>query len=537
MRGSLRQSMSWLHTWAGLLFGWVLYFMFVTGTVAYLDTEIDRWMKPEAPRARTDVPAEEVAQRGFAYLSRHAEGAQRWIVGLPIDRNDPYPRVFWDGRKVPGEPARGEALLNAQTGAALAARETGGGQALYRMHWRLHYLPDRTAEWIVGLATMFMLVALVSGVIVHKKIFADFFTFRRGKGQRAWLDAHNAASVLTLPYQLMITYSGLIFLMFTYMPLVIGAWYGPGEKNRQVFTDEVFVPASVVAPSGRPAPLVDVRQVLAQVPAHWGDAPVRSIEVRHAGDQHARIIVRGNFAAGPLRVADALVFDGVDGRLLSSTPANERGAKAFRDVMLGLHEALFAGPWLRVLFIVSGLLGCAMVATGLVLWTVKRRERVEKSRGDESFGLRIVERLNVATVIGLPVAMAVYFWANRLLPLDLAGRAAWEMHALFIAWAATFVHSACRPAARAWLEQCAVAALAYALLPLVNALTTQRGLAQSLPSGDWVMAGFDLGVLALGLSFSLLARHLHRRSQRRAVALSITPTASLAPVHVAGARE
>jgi uncharacterized iron-regulated membrane protein len=537
MQGTLRQSMSWLHTWAGLLFGWVLYFMFVTGTVAYLDTEIDRWMKPEAPRARIDVPAEEVAQRGFAYLSRHAEGAQRWIVGLPIDRNDPYPRVFWDGRKVPGEPARGEALLDAETGAALAARETGGGQALYRMHWRLHYLPDRTAEWIVGLATMFMLVALVSGIIVHKKIFADFFTFRRGKGQRAWLDAHNAASVLTLPYQLMITYSGLIFLMFTYMPLVIGAWYGPGEKNKQAFMDEVFVPASVVAPSGRPAPLVDVRQVLAQVPAQWGDAPVRSIEVRHAGDQHARIIVRGNFAAGPLRVADALVFDGVDGRLLSSTPANERGAKAFRDVMLGLHEALFAGPWLRGLFIVSGLLGCAMVATGLVLWTVKRRERVRKSREAEGPGLRIVERLNVAAVAGLPLAIGTYFWANRLLPLDLDGRAAWEMHVLFAAWALTFVHAACRPAARAWQEQCLGAAATFVLLPLLNAWTTDRGLLQSVPNSDWVMAGCDLGMLAVGVGFAVLALYLRHRQRRKVGTSHTAATPALAPVQGAGALE
>jgi uncharacterized iron-regulated membrane protein len=537
MQGTLRQSMSWLHTWAGLLLGWVLYFMFVTGTAAYLDTEIDRWMKPEAPRASTDASAERVAQLGLAYLGRHAEGAQRWIVGLPIDRNDPYPRVFWDGRKVPGEPARGEALLDAQTGTVLAARDTGGGQALYRMHWRLHYLPDRAAEWIVGLATMFMLVALVSGVIVHKKIFTDFFTFRRGKGQRSWLDGHNAASVLTLPYQLMITYSGLIFLMFTYMPLVIAASYGPGEKNKQVFMDEVFVPAAVVVPSGLPAPLVDVRQVLAQVPTHWAAAPVRSIEVRHAGDRHARIIVRGNFAAGPLRVADALVFDGVDGRLLSVAPANERGAKAFRDAMLGLHEALFAGPWLRILFIVSGLLGCAMVATGLVLWTVKRRARVEKSRGPESLGLRVVERLNVAAVIGLPFAIAVYFWANRLLPLDLAGRAAWEMHLLFAAWALAFAHAVCRPVARAWLEQCTGAALAFALLPLVNAWTTERGLPQSLTDGDWEMAGFDLSMLALGLGFVLLARHLQRSQRRRPARSSVDIAPPLAQAHGAGAHE
>src|SRR3546814_3592298 len=65
---------------------------------------------------------------------------------------------------------------------------------------------------------MFMLVAIVSGVITHKKIFVDFFTFRWGKGQRSWLDAHNALSVFGLPFHLMITYTGLVTLMALYMP-------------------------------------------------------------------------------------------------------------------------------------------------------------------------------------------------------------------------------------------------------------------------------------------------------------------------------
>jgi uncharacterized iron-regulated membrane protein len=49
MKNSFRQSMAWLHTWAGLLLGWVLFFMFLTGTAGYFDTEIDRWMQPERP--------------------------------------------------------------------------------------------------------------------------------------------------------------------------------------------------------------------------------------------------------------------------------------------------------------------------------------------------------------------------------------------------------------------------------------------------------------------------------------------------------
>ncbi|HAB08009.1 MAG TPA: hypothetical protein DCE38_06005, partial [Alcanivorax sp.] len=36
--------MAWLHTWSGLLLGWLLLAMFVTGTSAYFREEISLWM-------------------------------------------------------------------------------------------------------------------------------------------------------------------------------------------------------------------------------------------------------------------------------------------------------------------------------------------------------------------------------------------------------------------------------------------------------------------------------------------------------------
>jgi len=311
-------------------------------------------------------------------------------------------------------------------------------------------------------------------------------------------------------------------MMFIYMPLIIAAWYGPGEANHQVFRDEVFEAPALVEASGTPAPLVAMDGVMAEAQRRWDGAPIAALDIRHPRDAHARILVRGSIAAGPLRAADVLVFDGVSGELLAEQPAQDSNAKAFRDVMLGLHEGLFAGPVLRALYVLSGLLGAAMIATGLVLWAVKRRQRVEKAGQAPHAGLRLVEKLNVATLIGLPVAIAAYFWANRLLPLELANRADWEVHGLFLVWLGLFVHAALRPTAKVWTEQAWLAALAFALLPLINALTTDRHLGHSLPQGDWVMAGFDLSMLALGAAFALLARYLTKRSRTEQARQAVT---------------
>jgi len=519
MSGLFRQSMAWLHTWVGLLLGWLLYFMFITGSAGYLDTEIDRWMNPELPASQRSLPAAQLIQHALGHLEIHAPGAERWFISLPLSRNDPYLRVFWSGAQGDGVQPSGDRWLGADSGEVLSGRDTAGGQTLYRMHWKLHYLPEAVADWAVGIATLFMLVALVTGVIVHKKIFADFFTFRPNKGQRSWLDAHNLVSVISLPFQLMITYSGLIFMMFVYLPLIISAWYGPGEENRQVFFDELFSAPALVGASGHPAPLTDLGSVIGATQQRWIDNPLASLEIHHPGDLNARIVVRGDFAAGPLRAVDMLVFDGVSGALLAEQPARSSQAKAFRDLMLGLHEGLFADPLLRSFYVFLGLLGAAMIATGLVLWTVKRRQR------DDHFGLRLVERLNVATLIGLPLAIAGYFWANRLLPLAINQRAEWEVHCLFLVWLLAFIHASLRPPSAVWREQSWAAALLFALLPAVNALTTSRHLGQSLAARDWVMAGFDLGVLSLGAGFALLAMHLAKRSRRVKRAQPAVPSA------------
>ena len=42
-----RQSMSWLHTWASLILGWLLYAIFLTGTLSFFQSEIYVWMKLE----------------------------------------------------------------------------------------------------------------------------------------------------------------------------------------------------------------------------------------------------------------------------------------------------------------------------------------------------------------------------------------------------------------------------------------------------------------------------------------------------------
>jgi uncharacterized iron-regulated membrane protein len=237
---------------------------------------------------------------------------------------------------------------------------------------------------------------------------------------------------------------------------------------------------------------------------------LRSLAVYLPGDANAKVRFDRLEPPSFTRTEANLLFNAATGAPLPSKDAPKLAANQFADVMLALHEGHFATPVLRWLYFITGLLGAAMVATGTVLWVAKRHQQL-KNNVQPDLGLRAVERLNVGVIAGLLIGIAAYFWANRLLPLQMADRTAWEMHVLFITWAACLVHGLLRAPQRGWVDQFCVAAVLYGLLPVLNALTTSKHLGATLPAGDWVLASFDLISLMLGGLFAALAWRLRAR--------------------------
>lgn len=499
----LRQSMSWLHTWAGLIFGWVLFAMFLTGSLAFFRPEITRWMQPEIQVQ--PAPAALAVATAQRYLAENAPDAKRWFITPPSDREPLIQLLYQTPKPKPGERGFVRVKLDAATGQAVTPRQTRGGDFFYRFHFELE-TAFPWGRWLASIAGMFMLVAIISGIITHKKIFTDFFTFRPGKGgQRAWMDGHNVLSVLGLPFHLMITFSGLVLFMVMLMPAGIQAVY----DNPRDYTNEVFKAFKVTPPLNQPAPLVPIASLVEQAEQQW-QGRVGRVTVNNPNDAGATITISRHVGDGVSYglMAPFMRFDGVTGALQESE-AGRSATALTAGVITGLHLGLFAEPVLRWLYFIVSLAGTAMVATGLVLWIAKRRQKARPGDAREAFSLRLVDGLNAGTIAGVVFGVAAVFLANRLLPADMPGRQVWEVRAFFIAWGLSLVYAFLFQR-RKWQDLLAVAAAALALVPVVNALTTHRHLGVSLPQGDWVMAGFDLTCLASALFFAWMAQKAAR---------------------------
>ncbi len=491
MKGSLRQSMAWLHTWSGLLFGWLLFVIFACGTTAYFQEEITRWMQPEV-RGEADPAA--AADGAARWLAANAPGSTDWYITLPGKRAATT-ALYWSPPEGAPSDAPTQATLDG-SGREVAARKTAGGFFLYRFHFDLHYMPVIWARYLVGVAAMMMLVAILSGIVTHKKIFADFFMLRFGKGQRSWLDAHNVTAVLALPFHLLITYTGLVTLDSQLSPAPIAALYA----SENGYFEEAFPQGAAAGRAGKAAPLAPLAPMVAEADRRWQGRGVGYIYVANPGDAAARVTLTSAPSGAIDARGDTLRFDGVSGRLLDTGP--ERGAaRKTEGVMIGLHAGRFADTALRWLYFFSGLFGTAMVGTGLVLWTAKRRAKLPDPARPH-LGFRIVERLNMAVVAGFPIALGGYFLANRLLPLGLAERAEREVDSLFLLWGFVAVVALLQAPKKAWRRVCLIGALVFASIPVVDALTTDRGLPASLASGDRVYIMFNLAMILVAVAFA-----------------------------------
>ncbi len=478
----LRQSMAGLHTWGGLLPSWLLFVIIFAGTIACFDKELSRWMRPALhDGVASSLGADDV--RGWLQQNVSDELHAFWMHG-PTER-EPYWRLGWE---VDGTETIHNVAFDPRSRQATPMAETVGGEFFFKLHYNLH--AGDVGMYIVGLAGMFMLVALVSGVIIHRRIFKDFFTLRpRANGQRAWLDAHNLFGVVGFPFHLVLAYTGVAIFVASYMPAAAQVSYAGnvmqyfGEVMGSYHRDELHQPA------GKP---VSLDALIAESQRQWGGGEVGWVSVHHPDDASAVVDIRRRDRSRIASPQDTLTYDATSGELLNRQDAST-GYRAYLW-LAGLHMAQFGGTPVRLLYLLMGLAGCAMLIGGLQVWLAKREQR-----GDRS--LPWVRALNGAVFGGLPLASLALLWGNRLIPTGFAERAVAEGWVFAGAWLLVALWSVLwRQQGRRLLRgQLLLGALLALGLPLVNGLTTGGHLLASLGRGDWALASVDLFLIAAGL--------------------------------------
>jgi uncharacterized iron-regulated membrane protein len=541
---NLRIAMAWVHTWFGLLLGFVLMVCFFFGSLSVFDREIDRWTVPSSRFAPQPLPSfESVLRPVFERMHPLPDevAALRNRLETPVpDRletvnywsaytthRDPVLDLY-AGFDVPDSADPDEEIYTYRTidprnGSELPHDQLKIGSGFfYPMHYSLTLEWRAVGYWIVGLAALTMLVALVTGVVIHRKFFRELFTLRPGAaGQRSTLDLHNLSGVVALPFHFFFAFTGLLIFAQIYFPVTETQLHELHDLHEKQGAAESGLPHER---AGIAAPIGNVDAMVAEARRRWQErgmgGEVGYLELRHPGDANGYVSV---YRAGTDRIAlagEGIHFRASTGELLHEDPP-ATAVGSINDFLTGLHLQHFRHWLLRWLYLLGGLTGCVCIATGFLFFVEKRR-RQHAASGRK--GARLVDALAVATVTGMPSAALALLVVNRLLPEQLpAGwtdRGELERYAFWGAWLVLLLHALVRGATAsleqrspAWREQCRVIVVLALAAVLSNWITTGDHLGKTLAEPYWPVAGVDLFLLATALIAGLAARRLAGRPE------------------------
>ncbi|TWI69091.1 putative iron-regulated membrane protein [Pseudoduganella lurida] len=552
-----RLAMAWLHTWFGLALGFVLIVVFFFGSLSVFDREIDRWSIPATRFAPQPMPSfDKLLQPVFkdmqpleeqralvrgsvdGELPARFENVIRW--GAYTTHRDPVLSLFAvypiPNAKDPETTIFAARTVDPRDGSALPDdRLKVGSGFFYPLHYSLTLNWQNLGYWIVGFAALMMLVALVTGVIMHRKIFRELFTFRPNKStQRSMLDMHNLTGVVALPFHFFFAFTGLVIFAYIYFPVAHTQLTPIHDQHERLEAQETGLPHK---PAGVAAPIASVDAMVAEAQRRWAAkgmaGEVGYLNVEHVGDVNSFVSV---YRAGTDRVAltgEGIHFKATTGEVLREDPPPTIVGR-INEFLTGLHLQHFRHWLLRWLYVLGGLAGCACIATGF-LFFVEKRKRQHAKVG--SSGARIVDALSVTTVTGMLIAALGILIANRLLPDTMPAGWPWrgdmEKYCFWGVWIVAMAHAFWRTSvvaegklAPAWREQCIAIAVLAVVAPVLNWITTGDHLLRTVGQGYWPVAGVDLFMLAGAAVAALAARHLGRRT-----AVAVTAPSALGAGH------
>ncbi|ATB50308.1 PepSY-associated TM helix domain-containing protein [Corallococcus macrosporus] len=406
------------HAWAGVLSSLILFVLFFLGSFALFAEELAPWQEPTF-RAPIAVPEAQAVQLAQTLAEAETAAKPLWFgISLPT-AEEPWMRLW----RMSPDGAIHSTWLDPVSGQQLGER-SDLGEFLNAMHF-LEPLPF--GKYLAGIASGVLLLLVVTGVLLQLgRLARELVQFRPETSRRAlWSDAHKVIGVISSPFLFVFALTGGI--------LCLSDWYSPAVVSSALDGDANAIEVAVdwptpPAPSGQPGGPPDLAQALALAKARFPQSEHSWFFFDHLGDANGTVHLPGEMegslhAFTHLRVAR-------DGEVLWSRETG--GGTLYTQVMdplYGLHFATWAGFPAKVLYALLSWLMAFGILAGNLLW-LERRRLQGKSRFDT-----VLAKLTSGVCAGLPVAVAVLFLANQLVPAELADRPRWEHAAFFVAWA------------------------------------------------------------------------------------------------------
>ncbi len=501
-----------VHGWSGILLGLLLYAVVFTGMAAVFAEEIGIW---SAGHVETQSVFERPIDRtvrdlGARTPARFHEGVDLFEIG---DHNlgaffhhhetrpsgelisrGIYYQLDRDGGIVSERRGTGEDVFGPRNDDALSS-------FLVDTHVRLH-VPNPWGLLLTGILGLAMLVAAISGLLIHRHLLKDIFTLRRTASPvLVDRDRHSVAGSWSLPFAFLLAFTGSFFSFFgtVGVPIVAMAAFG-GDQH--ALSEAVF--GNPGTPDPRPRAIGDLDRVTADARARTGTIP-RFVAIENFGRADSTITTFHEPGAGDIQPT-TLLYHGATGdfdRVKPSIGTQPSAGGTLVAIMAPLHFGNFAGLLSKAVWFGLGFAMCYVTLTGLRLWLTRRREAARS--------LGWLERSVTVVGFGLPLALLVAAVAF-LIAMPLGAAVFWTPTA-FVGAAAVAILGGVLLRSNAMLDRLLQTATGLLLLalPLIRLANGGPGWVRAIEAGQPIIMAVDLAMLVAG---GWMVRHVVVRWRR-----------------------
>lgn len=469
MSAQLRTTLRFLHRWIGFPAGVFLFILCFTGALAAFDQEIQSWMQPTSTLVKAPLfPSKKALTQAVSSLKEELQNGRFAFLKLPSPRDESFRLWHYDGHIFLG-PA-----LSPETGTPLPSSEVLGGSFFATLHCNL-YLPQPWGIILTLLAGLALIATTLTGLWLQlRRFLPDLLLFRpRAHPHRRWLDLHLLAGTLTLPALLLAGISGVVLQSQDLLRIITPPHPPSGHISRH--QQNIFSPPATSS--------LDVLALSQKGQQQWG---------RIAG---GFLMQRGNEIG--LYAPDDLHFCLKRQVITPHYPLapSQAACSTVRSIFAGLHDFRWADLTSRWLYFGVGILGCLIIASGMVLFlrteAYNHPHNAEKAPCSPNL-FSLYYSLTVSTLIGLPIASFALLWSTRLAS-PLSSSIMWEKIVFFSLWGLSGLHAILMQ--RAHTQQAILLTLLALGLPLLDLATRPWHTAR-----PFLFGSVDLISVTLGLS-------------------------------------
>jgi len=489
-----------VHGWSGVVLGLLLYAVVFTGMTAVFASEIGAW---SAGHVETGSAFERPIDRTLRELgsrtpAKYHEGVDLFEIGdhnlgvfFHRHETDPdggfvsrgiYYQLDAQGRVAKALNGTAEEVFGPRNDDALSS-------FLVDTHVRLH-VPNPWGLLLTGIVGLAMLVAAISGLLIHRHLFKDIFTLRANANPvLVDRDRHSVAGTWSLPFAFLLAFTGSFFSCFGTIgvPIVAMAAFG---GDVQALNEAVF--GNPDTPDARRAAMGNLDRVAGDAARRAGGPPT-FLSIEHFGRADAAITTFHDPRAGDLEPL-TLLYEGATGRFERAKPSigtRPSAGGTLAAIMAPMHFGNFAGLLSKAIWFALGFATCYVTLTGLRLWLVRRAAPGVRS-------LCWLDRSISVVGFGLPFALLAAAVAC-LIAMPLGSAVFWTPAGFLIAAGAAVAGGFIAPS-RMVLDRWFLAGMGaiMILLPALRLLTGGPGWGTAIRAGQPIIVALDIAFLLAG---------------------------------------